>query len=159
VASVKKTKIYPVNSHMYIQNLSFLYRTQKMFFFSKIFCMNIVCLDVHEIFLFQIFWYFEIYFLIIGSFAPVSRNEYPTSVVLVLCEFFLLPLPLPGPTFLVILPWCLWQLDLQRVNKAWHVKHKAETPSVAWTTCSPVLNLFFETLKFQILKYFKIKQI
>jgi hypothetical protein len=48
VASVKKTKICPVNSHMFIQKFVFFYRTQKIFFFSKNLYMNIVCPDVHE---------------------------------------------------------------------------------------------------------------
>jgi hypothetical protein len=47
-----------------------------MFFHSENLCMNVVCLNVHVKFLFRIFIYFEICFLIIGSFAPVTQNEY-----------------------------------------------------------------------------------
>jgi hypothetical protein len=49
-----------------------------MLFISENLCMNIVCPDVHAKFLFQFFWHFELCFLIMGSFAPVSRNEYPS---------------------------------------------------------------------------------
>jgi hypothetical protein len=61
---------------MFIHNFFFI-GTQKIFFFSKNLCTNIVCLDVYAKFLFQFFWHFEIHFSIIGLFAPVSRIGYP----------------------------------------------------------------------------------
>jgi hypothetical protein len=47
-----------------------------MFFLSKNLCVNIVYPDVHAKCLFQIFKHFEICFIIMNSFAPVSQNGY-----------------------------------------------------------------------------------
>jgi hypothetical protein len=55
VASVKKTKICPVNSHMFIYKFVFLYGTQKLFFLFENLYVNIICLDVHAKFSFQFF--------------------------------------------------------------------------------------------------------
>jgi predicted membrane channel-forming protein YqfA (hemolysin III family) len=60
-----------------------------MFFLSENLFVNIVCSNVHAKFLFQIFLHFEICFLIMGSFAPVSRNGYPSVIYMTL--FYVIP--------------------------------------------------------------------
>jgi hypothetical protein len=61
------------------KKLSFFARdTINVFFFCKNLCINIECQDVHAQFYFRIFSYFKMCFYIVGSYAPMSRNEYPT---------------------------------------------------------------------------------
>jgi hypothetical protein len=55
VASVKKIKICPVNSHMFIHKFDFFIRDTKKFFLSKNWRVNIVCPDIYEKNLFQFF--------------------------------------------------------------------------------------------------------
>jgi hypothetical protein len=67
-----------------------------MFFSSKNLCTNIICQDVHAEFFFQFFWHFKICFLIIGSFAPVSRNGYPLATRLRIVRYPFSRTSVPG---------------------------------------------------------------
>jgi hypothetical protein len=74
---IKKTNLC-VNISLFTgHSLSFLPMPRKMFFVAKNLCTNIQCPDLHEKFIFRIFWHLKFVFYtfsIIGSYTPESQS-------------------------------------------------------------------------------------